>query len=70
MRTLNPTEIESLSGSFKFHFNIIQAVFTVIGVSLVNPIGGAIMIGGLIATQGVGNLEQMWIDEYGRVQGG
>lgn len=70
MRQLTHTEIQEVSAGFKFHFNVIQAVFTVIGVSLINPIAGGVMIGGLIATQGVGNLTDMWIDEFGQVQGG
>lgn len=68
MRVLNQTEVDQVAAGFKFHFNLIPAVFAVIGVSILNPVAGGIMIGGLIATQGTGQLVDMYIDEFGNVQ--
>lgn len=68
MRQLSNMELLQVNGAFKLHFNLIQAVFAVAGVTLLNPIMGGIMIGGLIATQGTGNLVDMWVDEFGNVQ--
>lgn len=65
MRELTKEDVIFINGGIKLHFNFIQAVFTVLGVSLINPVAGGVMICGLIATQGVGNLNDMYHEEFG-----
>ena len=68
MRQLTTSELEDIHGGFKLHFNLIPTFFAVVGVSLLNPVAGGIMIAGVIATQGTGQLVDMYIDEFGQVQ--
>lgn len=67
MRELSLLEIDDISaGKFKFHFNVFQAVFTVVVSTLAGgPIGFGYAVGTLIAAQGVGQLHDMAVDKYG-----
>lgn len=68
MKELSRDEILLVSGGFKFHFNVILTVFTAIGATLIGgPVAGGVIIAGAIATQGTGNLVDMYIDEFGNV---
>jgi hypothetical protein len=66
MRELNECEIENVNGGIKFHFNVIWTAFTVIGATIIGgPVAGAAVIATAIATQGTGNLVDMYHDEFG-----
>jgi hypothetical protein len=69
MKELTKDDVLNVSGGFKFHFNVILTVFTAVGVTLLGgPVAGGMVIAGAIATQGTGNLVDMYIDEFGQVQ--
>lgn len=66
MKDLTPDEVMEVSGGFKFHFNVIQVVFTTIAATVIGgPVAGAAIIAAAIATQGTGNLVDMYRDEFG-----
>jgi ABC-type phosphate transport system permease subunit len=55
-----------MAGGFKLHFPLIETIFTAIGAAIIGgPVGIGIVIGTAIATQDVGNLKDMYHDEYG-----
>ena len=59
MRELSLLELHDISGGFriKLHFNIVQAVFTVIGAGILGgPVGAGVALAGVIGAQGTGNL--------------
>ena len=65
MKELNRDEVLIISGGFKLHFNAILTVFTAIGATcLGGPAAGLMVVGAAIATQGTGNL----VDMYGNPQ--
>ena len=70
MREISKEEIEIVSGGrFRIHFNVFQAVFTVIGAGLLGgPVGAGMAIAAAIGTQGLGNLHEMAVNEYGQQQ--
>lgn len=48
------------AGKFKFHFNVVLTVFSAIGATIVaGPAAGGAIVAAAIATQGVGNLNEM-----------
>ena len=66
MRALSLQEIEKVSGALhiKFHVNVFQAIFTVIGAGILGgPVGAGVAIAAAIGAQGVGNLHEMAINE-------
>jgi hypothetical protein len=66
MKELSREDVLLVSGAFKLHFNIFEAVFTVIGSTILGgPVGGGVAVAALIAAQGAGNLHDMYIDEFG-----
>lgn len=61
MQQLTNLEIMEISGGFKFHFNVFQAIFVVVGATIGGgPAMGGIALAGLVATQGAGNLGEMY----------
>ncbi len=63
MRELSLVEAQNVSGGFriKLHFNIVQAVFTVIGAGILGgPVGAGVALAGVIGAQGTGNLVDMY----------
>jgi len=65
MRNLRVEEMESVAGGFHLHFNVFQAVFTVIGAGIIGgPVGAGIAVAAAIGAQGLGNLHDMAIEEY------
>jgi hypothetical protein len=66
MRTLTLNEIHEVDGGkFKFHFNVFQAVFMVfLGGLTAGPVGIGYAVGTLVATQGVGQLHDMGVQEF------
>lgn len=66
MRELTILETENVAGGFriKLHFNIVQAVFTVIGAGLLGgPVGAGMAIAAAVGTQGAGNLIDLYKEE-------
>ncbi len=65
MRELNLNEVEEISGGkFKFHFNIFQAVFTLVAATCAGgPVGFGYAAFVLIGAQGAGNLYDMAVEE-------
>ncbi|MGD9592374.1 MAG: hypothetical protein AB7V32_07635 [Candidatus Berkiella sp.] len=71
MQELTQLETESVVGGFKIklHFNVIQAVFTVIGAGLLGgPAGAGMAVAAAIGTQGAGNLIDLFNQENGNQQ--
>lgn len=66
MKLLTDSEIQEVSGGkFKFHFNVFQAVFMVfVGGLTAGPVGIGYAVGTLAATQGVGQLHDMGVQEF------
>lgn len=68
MIELTACQIEEVSGGrkFRFHFNIFQAVMAVCtGVFMGGPVGLGIAVCGLVGTQGLGQLHDLAVDEFG-----
>ncbi|MBS0285975.1 MAG: hypothetical protein JSR17_01675 [Proteobacteria bacterium] len=71
MKVLTLQETECVAGGFKLklHFNVIQAVFTVIGAGLLGgPVGAGMAVAAAIGTQGAGNLIDLYNQENGNQQ--
>ena len=68
MIQLTMSEVNQVNGGFKFHVNIFQAVMTVVGAGILGgPVGLGVAIGAAIGAQGLGQLHEMYTDEYGQV---
>lgn len=66
MIELTEQEVMQVNGGFKFHFNLILTTFTAIGAFVVGgPVAAGVVVAAAIATQGTGNLVDMYHDEYG-----
>lgn len=66
MRALRRDESSLVSAGFKFHFNIIQVAFTAMGAFIISgPVGAGVVIGAALATQGTGQLVDMYNEEIG-----
>lgn len=65
MRELSMHEMNEVNGGrFKLHFNVFQAVFTVVSAGILGgPVGAGIALGAVIGTQGLGNLHEMAVNE-------
>ncbi len=71
MQELTQLETENVAGGFRIrlHFNVIQAVFTVIGAGLLGgPVGAGMAVAAAIGTQGAGNLIDLFNQENGNQQ--
>jgi hypothetical protein len=71
MRELSLAEAETVAAGLriKLHFNIIQAVFTVIGAGILGgPVGAGMAVAAAIGTQGAGNLVDLYNQENGANQ--
>lgn len=69
MKTLSIQEIETVAGGIHLHVNVFQAIFTVIGASILGgPVGAGIAVAGIIGAQGSGNLYDLAMTEL-RSQG-
>jgi hypothetical protein len=70
MRELSLQEIENVVGAtyLKFHVNIFQAIFTVIGAGILGgPVGAGVAVAAAIGAQSLGNLYEMYADEFGKM---
>ncbi len=66
MKELSMQEVEEVAGGFriKLHFNVFQAIFTVIGGGILGgPVGAGVAVASLIGAQGAGNLHDLYINE-------
>lgn len=67
MKLLSLEDTRLVSAGFKFHFNVIQVFFTIVGTTIITgPVGGLAIVAAALATQGTGNLVDMYVDEFGR----
>ncbi|MBI2792519.1 MAG: hypothetical protein HYX61_11220 [Gammaproteobacteria bacterium] len=68
MRELSSQEIENVAGAMhlKLHVNVFQAIFTVIGAGILGgPVGAGVAVAAAIGAQSLGNLHEMYVDEFG-----